>query len=619
MKQVPFKERVSYKFDSLMAKGTMPLVGLLFSLTLIVVVIVAIIAKVTTPDLTGTIGNSLWQSLMRVLDAGNVAGDFDNGSVIYLILMLIATVCGLFVTSILIGIINAAFESKLADLRKGNSRVLESNHTLILGYDEHLFSILSELIIANENEKKPRIVILSEKDKEELENEIASKIPDCKNTKIICRCGDTSQFTDLYNVSIEDCSQVIVLAEDDFVVMKTVLAATTLLDQSNVPESTYITAVVKEEESLEAIKIAGGSRLELLFFKKTISRIFAQTCRQNGLSQVYQELFDFDGDEIYLENVFSLVGKTFQIATLSYHKACVIGIQRNGEILIDPPMETILLQDDKIIVIAADDGMAVPDDVGKYDQSAFSVQSVSTIEPDQKMLILGFNELSTDIINEVLKYSSDTFEITVASPYEELAIELESCSHNKQKINTENVNIFARSVLNELLKPNYDFIIVLSDMTNVASEDAYTLMLLLQMKNILNNHNHNPIIVSEMQDNSNQKLAQCSNVNDFVIGSNLVSLMMTQVSKNRSLNSVFDILLTDEGSEIYMKPAKWFVKIGVPMDFYTVTQAVNVKNQLFLGYNQASTNKIFVNPAKTEKITFQDGDKIIVIADDYYM
>jgi len=50
-------------------------------------------------------------------------------------------------------------------MRKGRSRVIERNHTLILGWSPTVFAIIGELIIANENQRRPRIVILADHDK----------------------------------------------------------------------------------------------------------------------------------------------------------------------------------------------------------------------------------------------------------------------------------------------------------------------------------------------------------------------------------------------------------------------------------------------------------------------
>lgn len=57
----------------------------------------------------------------------------------------------------------------MENLRSGKSRVILSKHTLILGEGDKLIPIITELAMANASEGGGSIVILSQKDKEELE------------------------------------------------------------------------------------------------------------------------------------------------------------------------------------------------------------------------------------------------------------------------------------------------------------------------------------------------------------------------------------------------------------------------------------------------------------------
>jgi hypothetical protein len=94
--------------------------------------------------------------------------------------------------------LSSGLEDKLEELRKGRSRVLETDHTIILNWSPSIFDVISELVIANTSRRNPRIVIMAHKDKVEMEDEIATKVGDLKNTKIICRSGDP---TDLYDLA----------------------------------------------------------------------------------------------------------------------------------------------------------------------------------------------------------------------------------------------------------------------------------------------------------------------------------------------------------------------------------------------------------------------------------
>jgi hypothetical protein len=76
--------------------------------------------------------------------------------------------------------------------------VIERDFTLILGWSSKVYSIIGELLIANENQKDPCIVILAERDKIEMEDDIARSFPGSSRTRaVICRSGTPLDLDDL--------------------------------------------------------------------------------------------------------------------------------------------------------------------------------------------------------------------------------------------------------------------------------------------------------------------------------------------------------------------------------------------------------------------------------------
>ncbi|HOO28205.1 MAG TPA: hypothetical protein PLU43_07045, partial [Lachnospiraceae bacterium] len=359
MKKKPgFFEKLSYRFDNLMSKGTAALVGMLFLITFVVVIITGILGSLCNGDLTT--GNSIWQSLMHALDAGTLAGD-TTANIPFIILMTVVTVCGIFVTSILIGIISTGFEEKLNSLRKGLSRVLETEHTVIVGFNDEIYTILTELIEANSNHKNACIVILDEADKEEMDEEIRSHISDFKTTRIICRSGSCTNKHSFHLISVETARSVIVNREDDFQVIKSILALTSYLKETGAfTNSAHITALIHHKENLDAAKIAAEGKAEIIFFKDILARIVAQVCRQPGLSLVLSDFFSYGGSEFYYEKFPELSGKAFGDILGLFENSVVVGIKKNGQTLLNPPIDMIINKDDFIIHLAEDDGVSKP-------------------------------------------------------------------------------------------------------------------------------------------------------------------------------------------------------------------------------------------------------------------
>ena len=74
-------------------------------------------------------------------------------------------------------------------MRKGRSVVLEEDHTLILGWSDTIFTVLSELEIANESQQRPSVVILADRDKVEMDDLIREKVRPQADPDRDCRSG----------------------------------------------------------------------------------------------------------------------------------------------------------------------------------------------------------------------------------------------------------------------------------------------------------------------------------------------------------------------------------------------------------------------------------------------
>ena len=231
MEKISFKKKMRYAFDNTMSKGPAALISWLGIVSLLIVTVAAavmvVLAIVPEGEDKMSFIEGFWRGLMRTLDAGTMGGDVGWG---FRIVMLCVTIGGIFIVSTLIGVIASGIEKKLDDLKKGRSFVIEKNHTLVLGWSSKIFTIISELIVANENQKKPRIVILADKDKVEMEDEIRGRVTNTKNTKIICRRGSPDDLSDLHIANPYNAKSIIVLNKDnenaDSQVIKTILALT---------------------------------------------------------------------------------------------------------------------------------------------------------------------------------------------------------------------------------------------------------------------------------------------------------------------------------------------------------------------------------------------------------
>jgi voltage-gated potassium channel Kch len=558
-----------------------------------------------------------------------MGGDTGTG---FRIVMLFVTLGGIFVVSALIGVLNNGIEAQMARLRKGRSQVLESNHTLILGWSTQIFTILNELMTANENQPNARIVILADKDKVEMEDEIRERVESKGKTRIICRSGSPIDPNDLEIASPHAAKSIIVLppenSDPDTDVIKTVLAITNNPDRRAEPYE--VVTQIRNPKNMDVLKLVGGKdRVQAIMTGDLIARVVAQTSRQSGLSMVYTELMNFGGDEIYFKQESALVGKTFGEALLGYEDSCVMGLRKSdGRILLNPPMDSIIETGDQIFALSADDdtirlsGLNAPP---INEVAIHSNGSASNPQPE-KCLILGWNRSGTTIVHELDNYVPKGSQVTVvADVYNiEKQIRAHGGKLRNQTLTVREGETTDRDLLNELGIADYDHVIVLAYSTLEPQEaDAKTLVTLLHLRDMAETDETPFSIVSEMLDLRNRELAEATQVDDFIVSEHLVSLMMSQLSENPDLMDVFTDIFDPEGSEIYLKPIGHYVAIGQPVNFYTVVEAARRRGETALGYritseaNEAGKSYgVHTNPKKSEQVTFAAEDKIIVIAED---
>ncbi len=617
MNSIDIWAKLRYRFDNIMAKGAIALVGVLFLITAAVIIVAGFIAFLLG---NGSVSQNIWASIMHTIDAGTITGT-ETANIPFLIIMSIVTLCGLFVTSILIGIITTGFEEKLQTLKKGNSRVIEKNHTLILGFNDSIYTIISELILANENQKDGCIVVLAPEDKETMETMIAEQISDFKTTRIICRTGNITDFYMLKKCSVDSCRSIIINENQDFITTKAILAINTYINElDDSVKKPHIVAMVSDSKNFEAAEIAGEGNVELILVHDAVSRIIAQTCRQPGLSNVLVELFDYSGNELYFENFPELSGKSFGDVLCFFEYAVVFGYKRNGDIHLNPPKDILLTKDDELILMVEDDGMSKPLDV-KPDTTGVEnlISKVAVEEIPENILIIGVNSKLLKIVSELDGYFTKGSKVLVAN--DNFDPEFKDIKDSLKNIDIKFVECDTtdRAILDTLTESDVDHVLLLSDEDGDAeTSDAITLLKLIHLRDIAKKDNKRFNITSEMMNATNQRLAKVAHVNDLVIGSNIVNLILTQISENRDLSTIFKELLHSYGSEIYIRSAKNYVKLNTEIDFYQLTEIVGKSNEIAIGYKiqKGNTFEIINCPPKSQKITFKEQDCVIVLADD---
>ena len=619
--------RLRYGFDNTMARGTPALVGWLFVVTVALVLLFAVIDVVFRLR-EGGIGfaDASFQALMHALDPGTVAG--DTGSWRFKITMLVLTIAGLFIVSALIGVIAAGIDARIADLRRGRSVVLEKEHTVILGWSDSVFTVISELTIANESRRKPVIAVLAPLDKVDMEDEIRAKVPDLKGTRVVVRSGSPTDIDDLALVSPATARSVVVLSpagvsDEEFVpdreVIKTLLALRTSDGDGAGPR---VVAQLRDPANLEVARLIGRDRpgrTALLDIRETVAKLVVQTSRQSGAAAVYRELFDYDGDEIYFLAEHGLAGATYADALLHYENVSVIGLSEGSGAVLNPPADTVI-GDRALVVVAEDDSVlaTAPRTTATVDAGAFAEAHVEEPRPSHAVLI-GWSERAPVVISELDRYAAPGSTLTVLSSYDDP----EAPPTANLAVTVVRANTTQRAVLDEHVPAHADQVLVLcySDHLDAEAADATTLITLLHVRDILARSASSTPVVSEMIDDRNRALAQVADIDDVVVSGEIVSLIVAQLSEDARIEPVLADLLDSDGSEIYLRPAEWYVAPGVETTWATVVASAARRGETAIGFSSpglaeaGSRIGVVVNPAKSEPLSVEAGDRVVVLAE----
>jgi ion channel POLLUX/CASTOR len=626
-----FRARLRYEFDKTMAAGPIALIGWLGLVSIAIILAAGALVAMFSIAPEGMDNMSFieacWASLMRTLDSGTMGGDQGWS---FRLVMLLVTLAGIFVVSALIGVMSSGLDNKLNELSKGRSKVLEKDHTIIFNWSASIFDVISELVIANESRRKPRIVIMADMEKVEMEDQIAEKIADLKNTRIICRGGDPTDLTDIGIVNPDNSRSIIIMSPEsddaDSQVIKTILALV------NGPfrrkERYQIAAELHHAESAELARVIGGAEVQIVLADDLIARVMVQSTRQPGLSAVFTELLDFDGCEIYVTEQPELTGQTFADAVLAYDTSSVIGVsEAEGVVSLNPPDSLVITSEMRIILIAEDDSTILLD--GKASKSEVAVTDYPVAEPlvAERTLMLGWNRRATMVAKELSRYVGPGSLLTIAAdvPEIEQAVAGISLANNNMSIELCKIDTGRQADISSLNPLSYDHVLVLaySDHMSAQAADTRTLVSLLHLRRMKEEAGCDISIVSEMADVRNRELARVTNVDDFVVSNKLVSLMLSQASENEHLESIFKDLLDDDGSEICMRPAQNYLPLGQAATFRDVSRIALSRGELAIGHHlkdsgdsdhNVTTGGIFINPTKSAAVRYQDGDRIVVLA-----
>ena len=623
------KERLRYRIDNTLARGVGMVLLWLGVLTALFVILVAVIIQITgigPSDSSTSLTEGVWLAITRSLDPGTFSGDEGDK---FRFGMLAVTLIGIFLGATIIGIISSGIDTRLETLRRGRSAVVEVGHTLIIGRSDKLSVVISELVEANRSERGRAIVVLTADDPVEVTDEIRRDVKDLGTSRLVVRSGSPTRVNDLARMNPQDAKSVIVLSPDDDTarayLVKVVLGLNQLIPAGS---ATTIVAEAEDAEVADALGEVVGPRLNTVISSAIVARITAQVSRMSGLGAVYQELLDFDGDEMYIVPIPERwVGSSFGQLTLASSKATIIGLERaDGTVSLTVESESIVMAGDKVIGIAEDDSVFVLDrDPVPWARPAdHPVMGLELAR--ERTLIVGWSSNAQLIIKEVETHVSQGSELVILVDPEfheaaDVEAELALAGVAKQSVSLRFGSTISRPVLADVLSSGaFDHVMLLCERSKFGLDeaDARVLLTLMHVRALSPDSTNN--VIAELADPNDVELGHQGDSSEFIVSMQLISLLMAQLSESPHLSHVFADMFDGVGAAVAMHPAERYVPLG-ETDFDAVIASARNWGVVAIGYRAASpgggsselAGGIRVNPSKTERISFNAGDMIVVL------
>jgi hypothetical protein len=139
-----------------------------------------------------------------------------------------------------------------------------------------------------------------------------------------------------------------------------------------------------------------------------------------------------------------------------------------------------------------------------------------------------------------------------------------------------------------------------------------SILLLLKLLDIKERKDYDYNLVVELNMENAYNISPKNQSVDYIVNSNISSLILAQISENPGLEQVFDELLTNKGNELYSRPIKNFnLHDGHDYSFVGLKEIALSYGYTLLGVMHQ--NQLQMNPGLDERILFDREDRLIVL------
>jgi len=282
-----------------------------------------------------------------------------------------------------------------------------------------------------------------------------------------------------------------------------------------------------------------------------------------------------------------------------------MGVKHNDRIVLNPDRDMVVLEGDEVLLFEEDEH--------KYEIRDIDLKNITDREfkdtekePKGTLYIFGNNVLLETIIREL---PSDITDIVLVQHGEDQP------AYSRDLVKKEHISVFKGNYQKNLsrIAASASHFVILADRTiDEEDSDIKNILLLLKLMNLkeVNDYTYNVTIELNMENSYN--VAMKDDEIDYIVSSNIASLVLAQMSENTELEGVFEELLSNKGNELYSKPLKPFnLSTKHDYSFGALKQIVLTYGYTLIGYSH--NDEMNLNVDLEKRIAFNKNDRLIVL------
>ena len=435
---------IKYSFNKAFEKDLLYLIVFFIFLSIIGVTFISslifILQKIGLLSENNFFTENLWQGFKLFFDRNAIFNLSDKNTFLDYFFKFNITIFGILIFSSVIGIVTNLISNRIEELRSGKTKIEEENHIIFFNFSRRLVPLITELCKAYENEKQS-FVIVSDEDSLIVMEKIRSVIKIPKNITILARKGAAWQKSVLDRINLEKAKQVIILKPDISELFKTEMDCDVEVGKSlssiigskeyNKSPCKILSEFHNERTGMahilystdiwsKAVAKLGNDLVPAIISSNELkSDILSQCTNTPDLTEIYDNLFGYEGSEIYFVDPENIkfkdilnknIGKNIKDLNRLCDNIIVIGFFLNDQstrrtrnkIFLNTPIDFPLTKGFGIVCIAKDEDQIIKE-LNELESHEKEVKDINPkLKQDDQDLNISIVDFSTERNKEYL-------------------------------------------------------------------------------------------------------------------------------------------------------------------------------------------------------------------------